>query len=284
MSHRTISCECLIRFFYPVPQSSCLDTIIPAVEEVKFGTPLNQKFGKFTVAKELGVEGGYKPGSQLSRELIAFSNMYWAKELAPSLGGIGKRVSVLTAEPVSFQQIKKPGVAFMGSLGSRGTRGDDSLQKGDALILANPGGEETWDKLYSLYGSPSAPMVVMNNAYSTTYGLGNKKGYEEGEIRMEDSNSLQSHRRKWWILKTQSFLTTIYPLFSAYYLKRISKGWIFRQFPGPWEAYLEKPDGTMEVLASYKEKPELNKVAALVRDESYSRYAINNDRWFSGRL
>lgn len=182
-------------------------TFFPTVEEVKFGTPLNQKFGKFTVAKELGVKGGYKPGSQLSRELIAFSNMYWAKELAPSLGGIGKRVSVLTAEPVSFQQIKKPGVAFMGSLGSRGTRGDDSLQKGDALILANPGGEETWDKLYSLYGSPSVPMVVMNNAYSTTYGLGNKKGYEEGKIRMKDENARQSHSESWLNLESNSCST-----------------------------------------------------------------------------
>ena len=31
-------------------------------EEVKFGTPLNQKFGKTVVAKDLGVPGGYKPG------------------------------------------------------------------------------------------------------------------------------------------------------------------------------------------------------------------------------
>mmetsp|Transcript_9310 Transcript_9310/g.12348 ORF Transcript_9310/g.12348 Transcript_9310/m.12348 type:complete len:293 (+) Transcript_9310:137-1015(+) len=225
---------------------------VPNVEEAKFGTPLNQKFGVNTVAKELGVPGGYRPGSEVSRQLIAFSNMYWAKELAPAVSGSlvgGKRVSVLSAEQVVFKQITKPGVDFMGSLSSRGQRGDASIQKGDALIAVNPGGEETWDRIYSLYGSPSAPMVVLNNAYSTTYGLGNKRGYEE-----------------------------------AYYLKRISKGWIFRQYPGNWEAYLEKPDFTLELLASYKEKPELNKVAAVVREESFKRYAFDNDRWLSGRL
>ena len=89
----------------------------------------------------------------------------------------------------------------------------------------------------------------MNNSFSTTYGLGNKQGFEE-----------------------------------AYYLKRISKGWVFRAYPGPWEAYLEKPDGSLEKLASYTTKPSLNEVATLVREESFRRYAINNDRWFSGRL
>ena len=55
----------------------------------------------------------------------------------------------------------------------------------------------------------------------------------------------------------------------AYYVKRISKGWVFRSFPGPWEAYLEKPDGALELLKSYKKKPELKEVAALVREESF---------------
>ena len=49
----------------------------------------------------------------------------------------------------------------------------------------------------SAHGSPNAPFIVMNNSFSTTYGLGNQQGYEE-----------------------------------AYYLKRISKGWVYRAFPG----------------------------------------------------
>jgi hypothetical protein len=123
---------------------------------------------------------------------------------------------------------------------------------GSAVIAVNPGGEETWDQVRTACCPPSSPFVVLNNAYSTTYDLGNKRGYEE-----------------------------------AYYLKRISKGWVFRAFPGMWQAYLERPDGSVELLESYPTKPALNQVATLVRDESFRRFAINNDRYakgFGGRL
>ena len=93
---------------------------------------------------------------------------------------------------------------------------------------------------------------MLNNAYSTSYDLGNKQGYEE-----------------------------------AYYLKRISKGWVFRSYPGPWQAYLERPDGSVELLKSYKTKPALRECSNLVREESFKRFAIGNDRWtqgFGGRL
>jgi Domain of unknown function (DUF1995) len=121
-------------------------------------------------------------------------------------------------------------------------------QSSDACIAINPGGEETWERWRkSLVKNDKSPFLVLNNAYSTTYGLGNKAGYEE-----------------------------------AYYLKRISKGYIYRTFPGPWCAYLEKPDGGVELLESYKEKPQLNAVAKLVRDESFRRFAIGNDRWSPG--
>lgn len=52
---------------------------VPNLDEVKFGTPLNQKFGKNIVAKELRIPGGYYPGSDISRFQVAFANMYWAK-------------------------------------------------------------------------------------------------------------------------------------------------------------------------------------------------------------
>ena len=222
---------------------------VPNVEEVRFGTPLNQKFGKAVVGKDLSVKGGYMPGSNLSRNLIAYSNMYWAKKIAPALGGGpmgGSKVAVLSAEPVYFDEIKNSGVGKTGPLNSRSlsANSDDD----GPLIAINPGGEETWDRIYNTCGSPPC-LVILNNAYSTTYDLGNKRGYEE-----------------------------------AYYLKRISKGWVFRAFPGPWQAYLEKPDGKVELLESYRNKPSLKEVATLVREESFRRFAINNDRWFAGRL
>lgn len=221
---------------------------VPNVDEVKFGTPLNQRFGKTCVAPGLKVNGGYKPGSNLSRQLIAFANIFWAKRLAAAVkGGFigGNAVTVLSSEPVAMKDIGNKGdISFMAPLG----RQADLPKNTDAVILVNPGGEETWERLRSACGNPKT-CVVLNNAYSTTYNLGNKAGYEE-----------------------------------AYYLKRISKGWVYRAFPGPWQAYLERPDGTVELIESFQQKPELSKVATLVRDESFKRYAINNDRWMSGRL
>ena len=226
---------------------------VPNVEEVRFGTPLNQKFGQSVVARDLRFAGGYKPGSEVSRNLLAYSNIYWAKKLATAARGgpLGKPACVLTAEPVDFRKL--------GSLGDLSRTGVVMSQEarmngrnGEAILCVNPGGEETWDKLVAAHGSPGAPFVVLNSAFSTTYDLGNKRGFEE-----------------------------------AYYLKRISKGWVYRAFPGPWQAYLERPDGTVELLTSYKSKPPLREVATLVREESFKRFAISNDRWsqgFGGRL
>jgi hypothetical protein len=219
---------------------------VPNVDEVRFGTPLNQKFGKQCVAPDLKVV--YKPGSNLSRQLIAYANIYWAKRIAGSVkGGMlgGNAVTVLSSEPVTLKEISSRGeMAQVLPLG----RLADLRSKTAALILVNPGGEETWERIRLTCGTPKT-CVVMNNAFSTTYNLGNKVGYEE-----------------------------------AYYLKRISKGWVFRMFPGPWQAYLERPDGKVELLQSYNYKPELNEVATLVREESFQRFAVGNDRWMSGRL
>lgn len=220
---------------------------VPNVEEVRFGTPLNQKFGKQVVAKDLKVSTGYTPGSDLSRQLIAYSNIYWAKKIASAVGGGllgGKSVAVLSAEPVVYKQIQSKGdLSVMAPLNA--ARSSELKGKNNAVILVNPGGEETWERIREACGATTC--VVLNNAYSTTYDLGNKRGYEE-----------------------------------AYYLKRISKGWVFRAYPGPWQAYLERPDGKCEILKSYQQKPPLNEVATLVREESFRRYAINNDRWTPG--
>lgn len=203
---------------------------VPNVEEVRFGTPLNQKFGTKVVARDLKITGGYKPGSELSRQLIAYSNIYWAKKLAGAAKG-SKCVGVITSEPVIFSSVKG-----MGGLSRSGKVMSEQARQGardkECVICVNPGGEETWDRLVAAHTTPSGTFVVLNNAYSTSYDLGNKRGYEE-----------------------------------AYYLKRISKGWVYRSFPGNWEAYIEKPDGSCELLESYKTKPSLREVSTLVREE-----------------
>jgi len=226
---------------------------VPNVEEVKFGTPLNQKFGVNVIAKDLKVKGGYRPGSELSRNLIGFSNIYWAKKLAGACGGGfgGKGVAVLSSERVLFKDIGNlGGISRSGVLMSASSR--KSGKSGEAIIAVNPGGDETWKRVEAAHASPGSPIIILNNAYSTSYDLGNKQGFEE-----------------------------------AYYLKRISKGWVYRAFPNPWQVYLETPDGKVELLESFKSKPSLRDCSTLVREESFKRFAINNDRWaqgFGGRL
>jgi hypothetical protein len=150
---------------------------VPNVEEVRFGTPLNQKFGSKVVAPDLGVPGGYRPGSNVSRQLLGYANLYWAKQIAPAVAGSpigGRSVSVVTADAVPLSDIKKSGtVSGFGNIQS-------GTGRNGAVICVNPGGEETWDRLLSRHGKPSDPIVILNNAYSTTYDLGNTRGYETG--------------------------------------------------------------------------------------------------------
>lgn len=47
----------------------------------------------------------------------------------------------------------------------------------------------------------------------------------------------------------------------AYYLKRVSKGYVFRRHPKAWEAILEKPGGGLETLQTWKEKPLLREAS-----------------------
>ena len=158
----------------------------------------------------------------------------------------GKAVSVLSADPIDYGSIQsKGGIAKLGPIktANRGNARNSMNTEGgkaDACIVVNPGGEETWDRLKSsLTKNNKSPFVVLNNAYSTTYGLGNKRNYEE-----------------------------------AYYLKRVTKGWIYRAYPGPWKAYLEKPDGSTELLESYKEKPELRVVARAFCRGGHARHQV----------
>lgn len=69
-------------------------------------------------------QGGYKPGSNISRNIVAYSNVYWAKKLAGAMkGGAlgGKPVGVLSAEDVTFSDI--------GSLGDLSRSGKVNTEK-----------------------------------------------------------------------------------------------------------------------------------------------------------
>jgi len=68
----------------------------------------------------------------------------------------------------------------------------------------------------------------------------------------------------------------------VYYLKRVSKGWVFHAGKQPWISYLERPDGSVEVLETRTNRPSLGEVSKELRTESFRRYSIYNDRWSPG--
>jgi hypothetical protein len=123
-----------------------------------------------------------------------------------------------------------------------------ALAPSEALIAVNPIGR--WP---SIDRAHDGPRVMLNTGFSEGYDLaGPIKSYEQ-----------------------------------VYYLKRISKGWIYRAYPGKWQGYVEKPDGSVQLLEEYDERPLLREVAEKVRSYSFGKYGVFNDRYakgFGGRL
>ncbi|CAM9842669.1 unnamed protein product [Ectocarpus sp. 12 AP-2014] len=182
----------------------------------------------------------YKPGSTIRTYLVQYSNIYWAKKLADGLGGT---CWVATSDGLKKDTsvIKKPGKAKFCSLRKPDTFA--AMKKGDTVIVVAPGPTAEWASCAQSFKEQK--VIFLNAPLSETYDLGGPlKDLEQG-----------------------------------YYLKRVSKGYVFRVSPKPWEALLEKPGGGLEILGKYNEKPLLRNVAKVVRSESMKRFGMSNDRW-----
>mmetsp|Transcript_16724 Transcript_16724/g.22115 ORF Transcript_16724/g.22115 Transcript_16724/m.22115 type:complete len:341 (+) Transcript_16724:155-1177(+) len=215
---------------------------VPNLDEVKFGTPLNQAFG-IEIANDLGAPE-YKPGSLVKRYLLEFSQLYWAKKLADGLPGT---VWILSFDGLKKDPITKPGKGKYIYFKTGQSFGKESTVKsGETIIVVNPGPTANWKKAIQEF--PDQKLVFLNNLVSENYNLGGP--LEEVE--------------------------------QAYYLKRISKGYVLRKYPSSWKSYLEDPEGKLEVMSSFDEKPQLREVSEEVRKESMNRYGIFNDRFAKG--
>lgn len=68
-------------------------------------------------------------------------------------------------------------------------------------------------------------------------------------------------------------------------MKRIPKGWIYRQYPKPFEAIVEGPNYEVFRAATFPAQPSLPTIAALNMKASAEKYgATGNDRIFQNRL
>ncbi|KAG5177821.1 immunophilin [Tribonema minus] len=136
---------------------------VPNLDEVAFGTPLNQAFGK-SVARDLGMPE-YKPGSKIKTYLVQFSNVYWAKRLAEGLGG---NVWALCTDGLKKDDVTKPGRMKFASINKPESYAD--VKKGDTVIVVQPGVAEQWRACEKRFTEQK--LIFLNAPISTTYDLG----------------------------------------------------------------------------------------------------------------
>jgi len=232
---------------------------VPNPDEVKFGTPLNQRFGK-KVAAELKMTSSAKSGVDVlvSRYLSEFSNHYWATMLAesPVLGGGTKHIVHCDAvKKDSARKVASARVLSFNAALKEQSAGSGKVKGKDPVILVGLGSADQWRKGQAL--SEGGPVVALNGLFSETYDLGGPltAPVSGGGVEFEP----------------------------VYYLKRVSKGYAFRAYPNGWQAWIELPDLSVKLLKDWgDERPSLNQVAGLVRNTSNKQYGVYNDRYAPG--
>ena len=125
---------------------------------------------------------------------------------------------------------------------------DVQVTSRDAVIVVAPGVTQSWKIGYDLAANAGAPVVFLNSQLSERYSLGGP---------LDDVEEV-------------------------YYLKPISKGFVYRAYPGGWQCILDKPDGTQEKLMEYPsdERPTLGELSQLTRSVSQEKFgAAMNDKF-----
>lgn len=222
---------------------------VPNLEEVDFGTALNFQFSK-EIREEMGILD-VKMKTEVRRALVDWANLHWARRLSGAFPA-GTPTFIAHCDQTDKSPANSPGDnVWVGPLARLPV---GSVGEGQVLVTVNPGVEEVWLK-HRKVAEPGATHVFLNSiSGGWTYELGGPCSDEYECI---------------------------------YFLKRISKGWVFRQYPGPWQALVEAPDGSVICLQTFDKKPLLRDAAKVVREFSFSKFSIFNDRYakgFGGRL
>jgi hypothetical protein len=188
------------------------------------------------------------PDNILRKQSVAYANVDLASRIATKLG-MGKRTILLTYDnAVDPSIIKLSKQAKIMRINSPEVEASTSAN--DVLLALSPGVGSHWTKAAGL--KTEAPVVAMNAPFSLAYDIAQGGKWEP-----------------------------------IYVVKRVTKGWVYRAYPAGFKVYLDKPDGTVELIKEFEKGviPKLREVAALVRDESQARgYAISNDRYLTQRL
>jgi len=225
---------------------------VPNLEEVDFGTAVNQQFSN-EIRAAMGVDGK-EHGSSVRRNLVDFANHYWASRLSTLCGvPAGKSVYIGHCTQTIFKETVSSGCSGGAWVGRAKQIPKEPLDGGDMAVCVNAGPQEQWRDFAKKNAGAGAIIFLNSISGGWTYELG---------------GPLQDFEQ-------------------VYYLKRVSKGWVFRAYPGKWQALVETPNGTCEILQEYDQRPLLRDVSKLVREYSFENFGLFNDRYakgFGGRL
>ena len=223
---------------------------VPNLDEVAFGTEWNMKLRKEVNAYLKVPDYATKKGASSTLE---WSNIYWATRLAQ---GLGKRVLALTLTGEGTASCKTPPILYKGmtiitmpeAKKLYGKAGEKAPY--DVVVVLSPCQEGHYSDAKKVGDNLGLPVVALNSPYSFRYDVGGGK-----------------------------------PFNLAYVMKRIPKGWIFRQYPGKFECIIEGPNYEVFKAGEFAEQPSLPEVSKLSMVASAGKYgAAGNDRIFQNRL
>lgn len=221
---------------------------VPNLEEIEAGTRNNQLFG-FQVAADLGMDSK-QDYPLVKRYLASYANLYWAKRVAAT-----KPFRDVRSYAVRGDSVRTDNVDLGDMLTVVSRRNPPELQDGELAIVIDPRYNDEWFTGARMRTGENkhATVVFLNSEFNETYGLtGPRRG------AMKDTKVV-------------------------YMLKRVTRGYVFYAYPGPWRGYLEKPDCSVEVVKEFEDTPKLGTVARIIREESNRRYGgFNNDRYVRG--
>jgi len=220
---------------------------VPNLEEISAGTALNQCFG-FQVAADLGLNTP-QTYPLVKRYLASYSNLYWAKRIAAAPPFRSADVYAVRSDSVKVSE------ATLGNLQVIPIRNRPKLEgNNDVGIVIDPRYNDSWYTGAKMRDTNSDQSVIyLNSQFNETYGLTGPRKKELKDVEV------------------------------VYLLKRVTRGYVFRAYPGKFLAYLEKPDCSVEIIEEFEKEPKLSMVAKKVREESNRRYgSFYNDRYVAG--
>ena len=219
---------------------------VPNLDEVAFGTEWNKKF-RLEVANNLKV-----PDYACNRggpATLEWANIYWANRLASGLG-MKKPIFALSISGEGTRGQFKPTLEKNLNLVNLADAKRTAIDEVGGFILLSPCSESHYNDGKLLADKYNVPVIALNAPYSFRYDVGGGGP---------------------WTL--------------AFVMKRIPKGWIYRKYPGNFEAIIEGPDYEVFRAAQFPSQPSLVQISKVAMEASAQKYgATGNDRIFQNRL